>query len=137
MKLSWAILIVFVVVFCVEWFLYNKKPKYNAKAKREDHDPYVKMLEINEELKKNTEIDAAKTAVRNTMECLRNESAFGIGGQSVMKCEKEIAKCLNEIREKIQDLSDDKTAKEAETAIIKNCSKIQKNLTIRTELKKR
>lgn len=140
MPLSLDILIAFAAVFSVEWFLHNKKPKYNAKAKLKDHDPYMKMLEIYEELKENTgdnDADAVKTAVRNTMERLRNESSFGIGDQPVMKCEIEIAKCLNKIKRKIHDLSDDKTAKEAETAIIKNCGKIQKDLTIRTELKKR
>ena len=71
------------------------------------------------------------------MEHLKNESAFGIGSDSVIACETDIAKCLNEIEGNVQALFDDKTAKEAGDVIVANCKTIQTKLKIRTEMKKR
>ena len=71
------------------------------------------------------------------MEHLRDESAFGIGNDSVIACETDIAKCLKEIEGNIQALYDDKTAKEAGAVIVANCKTIQTKLKIRTAMKKR
>ena len=119
--------------------IQNKKPKYNVKALLKNKDPYLKAMEINESIKgtRCRDVNAAKTAVRNVMEHLRDESAFGIGNDSVIACETDIAKCLKEIEGNIQALYDDKTAKEAGAVIVANCKTIQTKLKIRTAMKKR
>lgn len=119
--------------------IQNKKPEYNVKAVLRDKEPYLKAMEINESVKGSRCRDArtAQTAVRNVMEHLRNESAFGIGNDSVIACETDIAKCLKEIEGNIQALYDEKTAKEAGDVIVTNCKTIQMKLKIRTEMKKK
>lgn len=119
--------------------IQNKKPEYNIRAIIRDKEPYLKAMEINEAVKASTcrDANAAKTAVRNVMEHLKNESAFGIGGDPVIACETDIAKCLNEIEGNIQALYDEKTAKAAGDVIVANCKTIQTKLKIRTEMKKR
>ena len=119
--------------------IQNKKPEYNIKAIVRDKEPYLKAMEINESVKASRcrDANAAKTAIRNVMEHLKNESAFGIGSDSVIACETDIAKCLNEIEGNVQALFDDKTAKEAGDVFVANCKTIQTKLKIRTEMKKR
>lgn len=119
--------------------IQNKKPEYNIKAIVRGKEPYLKAMEINESIKASRCRDAntAKTAVRNVMEHLRNESAFGMGSDAVIACETDIVKCLNEIEGNVQALFDDKTAKEAGDVIIANCKTIQTKLKIRAEMKKK
>lgn len=119
--------------------IQNKKPEYNIKAIIREREPYLKAMEINEAVKGSRcrDANAAKIAVRNVMEHLKNESAFGIGSDSVIACETDIAKCLNEIEGNVQALYDDKTAKAAGDVIVANCKTIQTKLKIRTEMKKR
>lgn len=119
--------------------IQNKKPEYNIKAVLRDKEPYLKAMEINESVKGSRCKDArnAQTAVRNVMEYLRNESAFGIGNDSVIACETDIAKCLREIEGNIQALYDEKKAKDAGDVIVANCKTIQTKLKIRAEMKKR
>ena len=78
-----------------------------------------------------------KTAVRNVMEYLRNESDFGIGDNSVIACEREIANCLKTIENNIPALCNTKTMGKTEKIIIENCKTILINLKLRTERKKR
>lgn len=119
--------------------IQNKKPEYNINAIIKDKEPYLKAMEINEAIKgiTSTDINQAKTAVRNVMEHLRNESSFGIGNDSVINCERDIAKCLHAIEGNIQALYNEKTAKESADIITENCKTIQTKLKIRIELKKR
>lgn len=119
--------------------IQNKKPEYNIKAIVRGKEPYLKAMEINESIKASRCRDAntAKTDVRNVMEHLRNESAFGIGSDAVIACETDIVKCLNEIEGNVRALFDDKTAKEAGDVIVANCKTIQTKLKIRTEMKKK
>ena len=119
--------------------IQNKKPEYNIRAIVRDKEPYLKAMEINEAIKGTScrDANAAKTAVRNVMEHLRNESAFGIGSDSVIACETDIAKCLKEIEGNIQAVFDEKTAKAASDVIVANCKTIQTKLKIRTEMKKK
>lgn len=119
--------------------IQNKKPEYNINAVLRDKDSYLKAMEINEAIKgtRCRDANAAKTSVRNIMERLKNESAFGVGNDSIISCEKDIAKCLKEIEGNVQALFDDKTAKEAGDVVVANCKTIQSKLKIRTEMKKR
>lgn len=119
--------------------IQNKKPEYNIKAILRDKEPYIKAMEINEAIKGVNCRDAnmAKTAMRNVMEHLKNESAFGIGSDSVIACESDIAKCLNEIEGNVQALYDDRLAKDAGAVIVANCKTIQTKLKIRSEMKKK
>ncbi|MBR4641005.1 MAG: serine/threonine-protein kinase [Butyrivibrio sp.] len=119
--------------------IQNKKPEYNINALMHDKEPYYKAMEINESIKavNNREANTAKALVRNITERLKNESAFGIGSDSVINCEKDIIRCLKEIEENIQALYDDKTVKQSGDVIVSNCKTIQTKLKIRTELKKK
>ena len=104
-----------------------------------DKEPFIKAMEINEEARyiKLNDAAKAKTAIRNVMEKLRNESAFGFGNDSVIKCENEIVRCLQNIEQCLQALGSEKTVNEAAQIIIEDCKTIQNKLKIRTELKKK
>ncbi len=119
--------------------LHNTRPEYNVNAVMRDQEPYLKATEIYEVLKNSSCKDAsrAKTAVRNITERLKNECAFGIGNDTVIACEMDIARCLKEIEGNIQALFDDKTAGQAGDVVVSNCNTIQAKLRIRTELKKK
>ena len=119
--------------------IHNKKPEYNIKSIVKDNEAYLKALELNEIVKTSNSRDAndAKVALRNVMEHLRNESAFGIGSDAVIQCETDIVKCLRGIEENLQGLFSDKTAKAAGDVIVENCRTIQRKLKIRTEMKKK
>lgn len=119
--------------------IQNKKPEYNVNAALRDKDAYLKAMKIYEEVKGTNcrEANAAKIEVRNVMEHLYNESAFGVGNDSVIACEHDIACYLNEIEDNIQALYDDKNAKQAGDVVVANCKKIQAKLRIRTEMKKK
>lgn len=98
-----------------------------------------KALQINEEIKAHeyNVTREVKTAVRNVMEYLRNESDFGVGDNSVIACERKIANCLKTIENNIPALCNTKTMGKTEKIIIENCKTIQINLKLRTERKKR
>ena len=100
---------------------------------------YQKALQINEEIKAHeyNVTREVKTAVRNVMEYLRNESDFGVGDNSVIACERKIANCLKTIENNIPALCNTKTMGKTEKIIIENCKTIQINLKLRTERKKR
>ena len=119
--------------------IQNKKANYNINAVLKNKEPYLKMMEINESISRisNPDVNKARTAVRNIMEHLRNETDFGIGNDVVIACERDIARCLNAIEENIRALYNEKTAKESADVIIEDCKTIQARLKIRTEMKKR
>ena len=120
-------------LFYLGWTIQNKKPEYHPQAVLRGREPYQKALQINEEIKAHeyNVTREVKTAVRNVMEYLRNESDFGIGDNSVIACEREIANCLKTIE------NNTKTMGKTEKIIIENCKTILINLKLRTERKKR
>ena len=126
-------------LFYFAWGIHNRKPQYHPKAVVRDREAYLQALEINERIHMCGYHDTkgTKTAVRNVMEHLRNESAFGAGTDAVIACEQEIAQCLQTIADTIVALSDEATAEKAQTIILENCKTIQSKLKLRTELKKR
>lgn len=126
-------------IFYAGWIIHYKKPQYNDGGMLRDNDAYLKAVEIKETVKlaKGKEAEQAKTAVRLLAERLKNESTFGVGNDSVISCENEIAKSLQAIEENVKALSDEKTAEDAAEVIVADCRKIQAQLKIRTELKKR
>ena len=119
--------------------LQNQKPEYNINSVLREKEPYLKAVEINEAMKgiSYKEDKEAKTAVRNIMEHLRNESPFGYGSDLVIECETDIARCLRKIEDNIQALYAEKSTKEANAAIVANCKTIQLKLKIRMEMKKK
>ena len=126
-------------LFYLGWTIQNKKPEYHPQAVLRGREPYQKALQINEEIKVHeyNVTREVKTAVRNVMEYLRNESDFGIGDNSVIACEREIANCLKTIENNIPALCNTKTMGKTEKIIIENCKTILINLKLRTERKKR
>lgn len=140
-KIGMYILWIFFVMslFNLGRVLQNKKPEYNVNALMRDNEPYLKAMEINEAIKASycKEAMSAKTAFRNITEKLKNESDFGIGNDSLIKCESDIIKCLREIEGNIQALYDEKTAKDAGAVIEANCKTIQTKLKMRIEMKKK
>ena len=126
-------------LFYLGWTIQNKKPEYHPQAVLRGREPYQKALQINEEIKAHeyNVTREVKTAVRNVMEYLRNESDFGIGDNSVIACEREIANCLKTIENNIPALCNTKTMGKTEKIIIENCKTILINLKLRTERKKR
>lgn len=128
---------VLVIALCfIRYRIKNKKPKYNVNAVFKDNEAYLKAIEINEVIQKtgNREV---KNAIRNVMEHLRNESSFGMGSDLVISCETDIARCLEQIENHMQDLFGEETSKQAEEIILTNCKTIQAKLKMRMELKKR
>ena len=125
-------------LFYLGWTIQNKKPEYHPQAVLRGREPYQKALQINEEIKAHeyNVTREVKTAVRNVMEYLRNESDFGIGDNSVIACEREIANCLKTIENNIPALCNTKTMGKTEKIIIENCKTILINLKLRTERKK-
>ena len=117
----------------------KQKPEYHPQAVLRGKEPYQKALQINEEIKAHeyNVTREVKTAVRNVMEYLRNESDFGIGDNSVIACEREIANCLKTIENNIPASCNTKTMGKTEKIIIENCKTILINLKLRTERKKR
>lgn len=119
--------------------LHNKKPEYHSNAVLKDKEPYQKAMGIYETIKYVSSKDAgeAKTAVRNVMEKLRTESAFGFGSDDVIDCENDIEKCLKEIDRNIKALSRKNAGRRARDVIVANCNTIQTKLKLRTEMKKK
>lgn len=117
----------------------NKKPEYNMNGLMRDREPYYKAVEINESIKtiKDNKVQEAKTSVRNVMEHLRNESAFGFGNASVINCENDIVRCLQEIEQSVSALYNEKSMTDASKIIVADCKTIMAKLKVRMEMKKR
>jgi hypothetical protein len=119
--------------------IQNKKPEYNINGLMRDKDPYYKALEIHESIKtiQDNKAQEAKVAVRNVMERLKNESAFGIGNTGVINCENDIAKCLKDIENSVSALYSPQSVTEANKVIVADCKTIMTKLRIRMEMKKK
>lgn len=121
------------------WTIQNRRQKYNSRSVLRDREPYLKALQINDKINGLSfkGIKEVKLAVRNVMEHLKNESAFGYGSNAVMECEQEIAKYLKKIEKNIPVLTEEATTEKAKKVVMENCEMIQTQLKIRTERKKR
>lgn len=119
--------------------LQNKKPEYNINGLMRDKEPYYKAMEIYDSVKilNDAKTKDARVAIRNVMERLRNESTFGMGNVSVINCENDIARCLQEIEESVPALNNEKSVSDASDVIVADCKTIMTKLRIRTEMKKK
>jgi hypothetical protein len=119
--------------------LQNKKPEYSLDGLMRDKEPYYKAMEIHESIKtiEDKKAREAMVAVRNVMEHLKNESAFGVGNATVINCENEIVKCLQEIEDNVSALSSPHSVAEANKVIVADCKTIMTKLRIRMEMKKK
>lgn len=120
-------------------FGFGKKKKEKIKPELKDNEPYLKLVEMcgMTKMPQCQGTTLAKTSVRNLMEKLRHESPFGYGENTVIVCENEIARCLNELEENVQGLFDKEIAKEASEVVVINCKFIQAKLKVRAELKRK
>lgn len=119
--------------------IHFKKPETNPNAILTGNMPYMRSIEILEEVKQihNMHSKQVLPLVKSLNERLKNESSFGIGNNSVISCENEIAAILDTIESNISALQNEKTAAVASRNISACCKKIDTKLKLRIELKKK
>lgn len=119
--------------------IHFKKPETNPNAILTENMPYLRSIEILEEVKQihNTHSKQVLPLVKRLSERLKNESSFGIGNNNVISCENEIASMLDIIESNISALQNEKTAVVASRNISACCKKIDTKLKLRIELKKK
>ena len=119
--------------------IHFKKPETNPNAVLTGNMPYLRSIEILEEIKQisNTYSKQVLPLVKRLNECLKNESSFGIGNNNVINCENEIALMIDIIESNISALQNEKTAADASRNISACCKKIDTKLKLRIELKKK
>lgn len=119
--------------------IHFKKPETNPNAILTGNMPYLRSIEILEEIKQiqNTHSKQVLPLVKRLNERLKNESSFGIGNNNTINCENEIASMLDVIESNISALQNEKTAAVASRNISACCKKIDTKLKLRIELKKK
>lgn len=119
--------------------IHFKKPELNSNAVLTGNMPYLRSIEILEEVKQiqNMYSKQVLPLIKRLNEHLKNESSFGIGSNNVIGCENEIASFLDVIENNINALRNEKTAEIAVKNISTCCRKIDTKLKLRTELKKK
>lgn len=119
--------------------IQNNKPELNPNAILTGNIPYLRSIEVLEDVKQIQNASAKQVLpfVRRLNERLKNESSFGVGNNSVISCENEIASMLDIIESNIYSLQDERTAVVASRNIADSCKRIEKKLKIRIELKKK
>lgn len=119
--------------------IHFKKPETNPNAILTGNMPYMRSIEILEEVKQihNTHSKQVLPLVKSLNERLKNESSFGIGNNNVISCENEIASMLDTIESNISALQNEKAAAVASRNISAYCKKIDTKLKLRIELKKK
>ena len=119
--------------------IHFKKPETNPNAVLTGNAPYLRSIEILEEIKQiqNTYSKQVLPLVKHLNERLKNESSFGIGNNNVINCENEIASMIDIIESNISALQNEKTAAVASRNISACCKKIDTKLKLRIELKKK
>ena len=119
--------------------IHFKKPEINSNAILTGNMPYLRSVEILEEIKQiqNAHSKQVLPLVKRVNERLKNESSFGIGNNNVISCENEIASMLDIIESNISALQNEKTAAVASRNISDCCKKIDTKLKLRIELKKK
>lgn len=119
--------------------IHFKKPETNPNAVLTGNMPYLRSIEILEEIKQisNTYSKQVLPLMKRLNERLKNESSFGIGNNNVINCENEIASMIDIIESNISALQNEKTAAVASRNISACCKKIDTKLKLRIELKKK
>lgn len=119
--------------------IHLKKPETNPNAILTGNMPYLRSIEILEEVKQiqNAHSKQVLPLVKRLNERLKNESSFGIGNNNVISCENEITSMLDIIESNISALQNEKTAAVASRNISACCKKIDTKLKLRIELKKK
>ena len=119
--------------------IHFKKPETNPNAILTGNMPYLRSIEILEEVKQiqNTYSKQVLPLVKCLNERLKNASSFGIGNNNVISCENEIASMIDVIESNISALQNEKTAEVASRNISVCCKKIDTKLKLRIELKKK
>lgn len=119
--------------------IHFKKPETNPNAILTGDIPYLRSIEILEEVKQiqNAHSKQVLPLVKRLNEHLKNESSFGVGSNNVVNCENEIASILDIIESNISALQNEKTAAVASRNISACCKKIDTKLKLRIELKKK
>ena len=139
----WCIKIVFYILiagviaslFFLGWVLQNKTPNHHVDAIYIGKDVYLKIIEINSEVQGMNDIDSTtKREVQIIADKLKNESDFGFGDKSVINLENEIANCIANMEDILNNNIDINKAQEEMLDI---CGKIKTKLKMRSELKKR
>ena len=103
------------------------------------HTGVIVILEIYEELKAESIPNTSDiiSSVKVVHDRLKNDSSFGIGNQSVIRCEQEIESLLRVVQSNIAGLKNDSTFSGSKQTILTSCNRIMAKIKMRTELKKR
>ena len=119
--------------------LHFSKPNYASNATLIDKEAYYLSLEIYEELKAESIPNTSDiiSSVKVVHDRLKNDSSFGIGNQSVIRCEQEIESLLRVVQSNIAGLKNDSTFSGSKQTILTSCNRIMAKIKMRTELKKR
>lgn len=119
--------------------LHFYKPNYAPNATLTGKEAYYLSLEIYEELKALAIPNASVviSSVKNVNDRLKNDSSFGIGNQSVIRCEQEIEALLKVVQSNIAGLQNENTFADSKQTILASCNRIMAKIKMRTELKRR
>lgn len=137
---NWILVVGFITsLYFIGRTIHFKKPETNPNAVLTGNMPYLRSIEILEEVKQIQNMYSKQVIpfVKRLNERLKNESSFGIGNNNVINCENEIASMLDIIESNISALQNEKTATVASRNISACCKKIDTKLKLRIELKKK
>lgn len=137
---NWILVVGFITsLYFIGRTIHFKKPETNPNAVLTGNMPYLRSIEILEEVKQIQNMYSKQVIpfVKRLNERLKNESSFGIGNNNVINCENEIASMLDIIESNISVLQNEKTAAVASRNISACCKKIDTKLKLRIELKKK
>lgn len=137
---NWILVVGFITsLYFIGRTIHFKKPETNPNAVLTGNMPYLRSIEILEEVKQIQNMYSKQVIpfVKRLNERLKNESSFGIGNNNVINCENEIASMLDIIESNISALQNEKTAAVASRNISACCKKIDTKLKLRIELKKK
>lgn len=137
---NWILVVGFITsLYFIGRTIHFKKPETNPNAVLTGNMPYLRSIEILEDVKQIQNMYSKQVIpfVKRLNERLKNESSFGIGNNNVINCENEIASMLDIIESNISALQNEKTAAVASRNISACCKKIDTKLKLRIELKKK
>lgn len=137
---NWILVVGFITsLYFIGRTIHFKKPETNPNAVLTGNMPYLRSIEILEEVKQIQNMYSKQVIpfVKRLNERLKNESSFGIGNNNVINCVNEIASMLDIIESNISALQNEKTAAVASRNISACCKKIDTKLKLRIELKKK
>lgn len=119
--------------------IHFKKPEINPNAILTGKSPYLRSIEILEDVKQiqNKYAKQILPLIKHLNERLKNESDFGVGSNNIVNCENEIASMLDIIESNLSALQSEKTSEVAIRNISACCKKIETKLKLRIELKKK